>query len=301
LRKKQKDILKAPKIGAFFLTQVIMEKTLKIAIQGGLASFHDVVARQYFEQQPTEIIPCLTFQQVCTELRTGNADFAVMAIENTLAGSILGNYTLLQANPFHIIGERYLRIEQNLMALPGQTLDDIKTVRSHPMALLQCSKFLQDHQGMQALEAADTAESAREIREKNLLGVAAVASRLAAERYQLDILQERIEDFKDNYTRFLILARESKQDDSDTNKASVILRLYHRVGELGRVLEVFKRHYINMSLIQSIPNPIRQAEFSILVDLEYDFIDGLRETLAEVEEIAINVNILGVYRRGGMR
>ncbi|CAN5895646.1 prephenate dehydratase [soil metagenome] len=278
-----------------------MDKELKIAIQGGPASFHDVVARQYFEQQRTGIIPCMTFQQVCAELREGRADYAVMAIENTLAGSILGNYTLLQQNPLHIIGERYLRIEQNLMALPGQTLADIKTVRSHPMALLQCSKFLVAHPGMQALEASDTAESAREIQEQQLKGVAAVASRLAAERYQLTILEERIEDFKDNYTRFLILAREPKPNESDTNKASVILRLHHRVGELGRVLEVFKRHYINMSLIQSIPNPIQQAEFSILVDLEYDFIEAFREAMAEVGEIAINVNLLGNYRRGGMR
>ena len=278
-----------------------MDKEIKIAIQGGPASFHDVVARQYFEHQQMDIIPCMTFQQVCAQLSSGQADYAVMAIENTLAGSILGNYTLLQQYPLRIIGERYLRIEQNLLALPGQTLADINVVRSHPMALLQCSKFLQTHPAMQALESSDTAESAREIREKNLQRVAAVASRLAAERYNLDILEERIEDFKDNYTRFLILSREARINEPDTNKASAILRLYHRVGELGRVLEVFKQHHINLSLIQSIPNPIRQSEFSILLDLEYDLIDRFNEAIATVSAISIDVNILGIYRRGGMR
>jgi prephenate dehydratase len=275
-----------------------MESTPIIAIQGGPASFHDVVAQQYFAPQPIGILPCMTFQRVFASVKNGEAAFGVLAIENSLAGSILGNYSLLHDYPVSIIGEAYLPIEQNLLALPGQTLTDIRVVRSHPMALLQCSNFLEEHPHMQALEAADTAESAREIREHNLTGVAAVASRAAAARYGLDILEERIENYKENYTRFLIISSEAAGDTAVADKASVNFRLHHRSGELAKILDIFRDFNINLSLIQSIPILSKPTEFTILLDLEWDNYTAFAAAIDEVTPLVVELKILGIYKRG---
>jgi len=240
----------------------------------------------------------MTFQRVFASVKNEQADYGVLAIENSLAGSILGNYALLHEFPVSIIGEAYLPIEQNLLALPGQTLTDIRVVRSHPMALLQCSNFLEENPHMQALEAADTAESAREIREHNLTGVAAVASRAAAARYGLDILEERIENYKENYTRFLIISRQPLQDLSLANKASVNFRLHHRAGELAKILDVFRDFNINLSLIQSIPIMSKPTEFSILLDLEWTDYTGFKSAMAQIQPLTVETKILGVYKRG---
>jgi prephenate dehydratase len=269
-----------------------------IAIQGGPASFHDVVAQQYFAPTEIQSLPCMTFQRVFASVKNGEADFGVLAIENSLAGSILGNYSLLHDYPVSIIGEAYLPIEQNLLALPGQTVKDIRVVRSHPMALLQCTNFLEEHPHLQALEAADTAESAREIRENNLTGVAAVASRAAAARYGLDILEECIQNYKDNYTRFLVISRQAAKDLSAANKASVNFRLHHRAGELAKILDVFRDLNINLSLIQSIPIMSKPSEFTILLDLEWDNYDDFKAAMANVEPMTVEIKILGIYKRG---
>ena len=275
-----------------------MNPTPIIAIQGGHASFHDVVAQNYFASQNIQILPCMTFQRVFVSVKSGEADYGVLAIENSLAGTILGNYSLLHDYPVSIIGEAYLPIEQNLLALPGQTVMDIRVVRSHPMALLQCSTFLEEHPHMQALEAADTAESAREIREHNLTGVAAVASRAAAARYGLNILEERIENYKENYTRFLIISRTAGADVTAANKASVNFRLHHRAGELAKILDVFRDANINLSLIQSIPILSKPTEFTILLDLEWQHYPDFRAAIEKVEPLTVETKILGIYKRG---
>jgi prephenate dehydratase len=275
-----------------------MNSKLKIAIQGGPASFHDVVSQQYFSGQDIEPLPCMTFQRLFMAVTKGAADYGVLAIENSLAGSILGNYSLLHDYPVSIIGEAYLPIQQNLLALPGQTLADVRIVRSHPMALLQCSNFLEEHPHMQAIEAADTAESAREIRENNLGGVAAVASRAAAARYGLDILEECIENYKDNYTRFLVISRHPLADLSEANKASVNFRLHHRAGELARILDVFRDLKINLSLIQSIPILSKPTEFTILLDLEWDAFAEFQSAMDLVIPMTVETKILGIYKRG---
>jgi prephenate dehydratase len=274
-----------------------MTSTPIISIQGGHASFHDVVAQNYFAPQNIQILPCMTFQRVFASVKNQEADFGVLAIENSLAGTILGNYSLLHDYPVSIIGEAYLPIEQNLLALPGQTVMDIRVVRSHPMALLQCSNFLEEHPHMQALEAADTAESAREIREHNLTGVAAVASRAAAARYGLDILEERIENYKENYTRFLIISRTAGHA-TGSNKASVNFRLHHRAGELAKILDVFRDLNINLSLIQSIPILSKPSEFTILLDLEWHHYADFEKAIAQVEPLTVETKILGIYKRG---
>jgi prephenate dehydratase len=275
-----------------------MLNTLKIAIQGGPASFHDVVAQQYFAGQDIQVLPCMTFQRVCAAVKNREADYGVMAIENALAGSILGNYSLLQEYPVSITGEAYLPIEQNLLALPGQSLADIKLVRSHPMALLQCTNFLEEHPHIQALESADTAESAREIRENNLVGVGAIASKMAAQRYDLEIVEERVENYKENYTRFMIISRKPLADKSQANKASVIFTLHHRAGELAKVLDVFRDLQINLSLIQSIPILSHPTEFAILLDLEWETYATFEEAIEQIRPLIVDLKILGIYKRG---
>lgn len=275
-----------------------MSNTIKIAIQGGPASFHDVVAQQYFAGQSIEIVPCMTFQRVCAAVKNREADYGIMAIENALAGSILSNYSLLQDYPVSIIGEAYLPIEQNLLALPGQSLADIKLVRSHPMALLQCTNFLEENPHIQALESADTAESAREIRENNLVGVGAIASRLAAQRYELEIVEERVENYKENYTRFMIISRKPLAEKSQANKASVIFTLHHRAGELAKILDVFRDVSINLSLIQSIPILSRPTEFAILLDLEWEAYSTFEEAIGLITPLIVEMKILGIYQRG---
>lgn len=295
MRSETKYKSRSPEVRGFFFS---MSSTLKIAIQGGPASFHDVVTQQYFAGQSNAIIPCMTFPKVFAGVKSGEADYGVIAIENALAGSILGNYSLLHDYPVSIIGEAYLPIQQNLLALPGQTVKDIRIVRSHPMALLQCTNFLESHANLQAIEAADTAESAREIRENNLTGIAAIASKAAAERYGLEIIEPCIEDYKENYTRFLVIAREANTDNAEANKASVNFRLHHRAGELAKILDVFRDRQINLSLIQSIPIMSKPSEFTILLDLEWQDYEAFREAIDIIEPMTVEIKILGIYKRG---
>src|SRR5690554_1875025 len=193
---------------------------MKIAIQGGNASFHDIASRNYFGND-IQIVQCHSFRYLCDVLKNDEADYAVMAIENSIAGSILGNYSLIREYDFFIIGEIQLRIEQNLMALPGTKIEDLRKIRSHYMALLQCDTFLNQHPTVKIEEYHDTAESARSIREKNEIGVAAIAGRYAAELYNLDIIAEGVETEKKNYTRFMILSRNKKVSTQEVDKATL--------------------------------------------------------------------------------
>lgn len=271
---------------------------LKVAIQGGRASFHDMACREYFGEREIELRECVTFRQQCVDVMADRAEYAVMAIENSLAGSILPNYALLQEFPLIIRGEAYLQIEQNLMALPGQKLSDIHAIRSHPMALHQCSEFLERHQEIRSVESFDTAESAREISEKQLRGIAAIAGCLAAELYDLAILEASIENIKDNYTRFLVLSKNQEESTSIADKASLSFHVRHEVGALAGILNIFRDHSVNLGLIQSIPIPGRPDEYAFHVDIEWRSRRQYEQAIEQVRRTARELVILGEYKAG---
>jgi prephenate dehydratase len=272
---------------------------LRVGIQGIRASFHDVAARKWFAGREIEPVECATFSRLCSALAARQADCCLMAIENSIAGSILTNYSLLDAHGFRITGEVYLRIEMNLMALPGQTLEQIHQVQTHPMALLQCQEFLSAHPWIKAVEANDTAEVAREIAEKKTAGVAAIASGLAAETYGLSILGAGIETNQQNYTRFLVICRsEDFVADPGANKASIRFEVVHRPGSLSRVLEVLARLGVNLTKIQSVPILGRPYEYSFHVDLEWDDPAAYQRARTEMSAAVTNLISFGEYPRG---
>lgn len=276
-----------------------MAKNIKIAIQGGPASFHDTAARTYFSQDTVETLACDSFVELCDALHEGKADYAVMAIVNALAGSILTNYSLLQHHSFHIIGEQWLAIDQNLIVLPGTKLEDIHTVSSHPVALLQCGRFLKHHPHMASQESSDTADSVRAIKENKAQGCAAIASRQAAILYNMEILEENIADRKDNYTRFLVLSREPKKIGLiPADKASLILQMPHVGNSFGAVIN--RLHLLNMhiSQIQSIPAPPLNTSHNVAIDLEHQDLNQLLVAIEEIRPLVQDLQLLGLYRSG---
>lgn len=272
-----------------------IKKKIKVAIQGLATSFHEVAAMTYF-QQPLDRIECLTFHALCETLDKGKADFAVMAIENSIAGSILPNYFLLQQYHFNIAGELYLPIHLHLLVLPGVALRDIECIESHPMAIRQCSEFLHQLNGIQIRESDDTALSAKRVREMKLKNTAAIANEFAAKKYDLKILERRIETHKKNFTRFLILNRKSA-DKPTGNKASLCFEVANEVGSLAEALMTLKSNGINLSKIQSIPIVGKPSEYSIHIDVEWkrrkNYDDALRTVLRQVK----NLNVLGEYKK----
>jgi prephenate dehydratase len=272
---------------------------MKVAVQGETGCFHEVAARQYFSYDNIEIVPCSTFDQTLNTLTSGNADFAVMAIENARSGSILSNYTLIRESGMKILGEHNLRIKQNLMALNGQSLKDIREIRTHPIALTQCMAFLNQHPKILLIESDDTAGSARIISEKKLKGVAAIASANTAEIYSLKILAEGIETYKQNYTRFLIIGSED-HGNTRGNKVSICFSTGHKPGSLAAVLIKLAEYQINLTKIQSVPRLNGEWEYMFYVDLELNknhSSDIIRRIL---DKITSNLEILGVYFKGDM-
>jgi len=271
-------------------------KKTKVAIQGIATSFHEVAALTYF-QEKIETVECLSFHALCESLKHGKSDFAVMAIENSIAGSILPNYFLLQDYHFSIVGEVYLPIHMNLMALPGVTMKDIKTIESHPMAIRQCSEYLHKLSGVVLRESDDTAFSAKRIKEEKLKDTAAIANEHAAKKFGLKILERGIETHKKNFTRFLILARRLKPS-LQSNKASMFFEVANEVGSLADALMIFKEYKINLSKIQSIPIIGKPSEYSIHIDVEWkkrkSYDDALQQVLRQVR----NLNVLGEYKKG---
>jgi prephenate dehydratase len=271
------------------------KKKLRIAIQGIATSFHEVAAMSYF-QEPIETVECLSFHQLCESLKNGYSDYAVMAIENSIAGSILPNYFLLQSYHFSIIGELYLPIHMHLMALPGVRIEDLKAIESHPMAIRQCSEYLHSLNGVEIRESDDTALSAKRVREMKLEDTAAIANEYAAKKYGLQILEKRIETHKKNFTRFLIL---TKRVDGkiDSNKASLSFEVANEVGSLADALTTFKNNSINLTKIQSIPIIGKPSEYSIHIDVEWkrrkNYDDAMRAVLRQVK----NLNVLGEYKK----
>jgi prephenate dehydratase len=271
------------------------KKKLRIAIQGIATSFHEVAALSYF-QEPIETVECLSFHQLCESLKNGYSDYAVMAIENSIAGSILPNYFLLQSYHFSIIGELYLPIHMHLLALPGVKIEDLKTIESHPMAIRQCTEYLHNLIGVEIKESDDTALSAKRVRELKLKDTGAIANEYAAKKYKLQILEKRIETHKKNFTRFLILTK--RMDGSaDSNKASISFEVANEVGSLADALTTFKDNNINLTKIQSIPIIGKPSEYSIHIDVEwrrrknYDL--AMRQVLRQVK----NLNVLGEYKK----
>ncbi|MGH1365530.1 MAG: prephenate dehydratase [Calditrichia bacterium] len=270
---------------------------MNVAIQGGRASFHDMAARKYFAGETLELLECASFRELCRAVVKDRVDFALMAIENTLVGSILPNYSLLREYPLSIQGEVYLPISHHLMALPGQRFTEIKSVRSHPMALLQCSEFLDRYPQIHIVEGSDTADSARDIRENSLSGVAAIASRLAAETYELDVLADHIENLQHNYTRFLILSASNIQN-SHGNKAALNFRVDHSTGSLVKALGVMSAHEINLTQIQSIALPDHPHEYAFHVDVEWDTAADFEKAMQEMQKYTRRLTILGRYSKG---
>jgi prephenate dehydratase len=272
---------------------------MKIAIQGEKGSFHEVAARRYFSYDEIEILPCSTFDLELSTVLNGLADFAVMAIENARSGSILYNYTLIRESGMKILGEQNLRIKQNLMALPDQTIDDITEIRTHPIAIAQCMTFLNQYPGITLIETDDTAGSARQISEDHEKGVAAIASADAAEIYGLQILAPGIETYKQNYTRFLVIGGEEK-GNTRGNKVSICFSTGHRPGSLAKVLVKLAELDINLSKIQSVPRMNGEWEYMFYLDLELNKntkSDIIRRVL---DKYTSNLEILGVYYKGEM-
>ena len=226
---------------------------IRVAIQGIATSFHEVAAMTFFgSSSEVETVECLSFHELCESLDKGVANYAVMAIENSIAGSILPNYFLLQSYHFTIIGELYLPIHMHLLALPGVKREDIRCIESHPMAIRQCAEFIHTLKNVEVRESDDTALSAKRVKELKLKDTAAIANEFAAEKYGLQILEKRIETHKKNFTRFLVLAKRTN-GKIESNKASLSFEVAHEVGSLAETLMIFKNNNINLTKIQSIP------------------------------------------------
>jgi prephenate dehydratase len=269
---------------------------LKVAIQGIATSFHEVAALTYFTE-PIDTVECLSFHALCESLKNGESDYAMMAIENSIAGSILPNYFLLQSYHFSIVGELYLPIHMHLLTLPGVTLDDIKCIESHPMAIRQCSEFIHGLNGIEVRESDDTALSARKVKEQKLRDTAAIANEFAAKKYGLQILEKRIETHKKNFTRFLVLTKRGV-GQIDSNKASLSFEVANEVGSLAEALMTFKNNNINLTKIQSIPIIGKPSEYSIHIDVEWKKRKSYDEAMREVLRQVKNLNILGEYKKG---
>ena len=268
----------------------------KVSIQGYQGSFHQMAAQKHFGKN-VEIIPCATFRDVIKIAKDKTqSDGGVMAIENSIAGSILPNYTLLQNSNLEVVGEVYLSITQNLLVTQGVKLVDIKEVHSHQMALLQCIDYLERHR-WKLVETEDTALSAKYIHQHKSKHIAAIASKLAANLYNLDILAPSIQTMKKNYTRFLILQRVGTFDKIiDANKASINFQTDHSKGSLVKVLTTIASVGINLSKLQSFPIPGSNFKYSFHADLEFDKEEIFYKTIEKLKGITENIKVYGVYK-----
>lgn len=279
-----------------------MEQELNISIQGYAGSFHDQAARKFFKGKELKLVPADTFDILGEQLKSGEVDYAVMAIENSIAGTILQNYRILREKKFQILGEVYLRIQHNLLVNPGTQKDQIRKVFSHPMALNQCLDYLKTMPDARLIESQDTALSAIELAEKPNHRHACIASLEAARLTGLEILGESIETNKTNYTRFFVLANERPIKSLDhCDKASVYLRVPDKKGQLLHVLQCIDKYGVNMSKLQSFPVLGRFREYFFHLDLEFESMsqyEGLRE---ELDSLTAEFTVLGLYERADLR
>jgi len=270
---------------------------MKIAIQGIEGSFHDQAVQQLFPNQGIELVKCDSFDGVTRSVKNKKADYGVLAIENTIAGSILPNYNLVEAGNFEILDEVFLNIQMYLMALETESIIDIFEVHSHPVALLQCTNYLRRFPPQfKIIEGKDTASEAKRIRENNLKGVAAIAGKQVAERYGLKILDSNIQDIKENHTRFVLIGNRGASLSKKTpNKASVKFQLGHEVGSLSKALQIFASHDINLTKIQSLPVLGTPWRYAFFVDVTFDDPKQLSLAIEDLNPIVKNFKLLGTY------
>lgn len=273
---------------------------LRVGIQGFPGAFHEIAARLCFEGRPIDIVPCLTFEELVEKLEAGEEmDAALMAIENSLAGSLMANYKLLDQANLMAVGEVYLRVKQNLMVLPGVKIEDLTEVHSHPVAIEQCLEFFRQYPHIQLIRTEDTALSARNIREKGLLTVGAIASTLAADLYEMEILAESIETNKKNYTRFLVLQRTDQAiTDPDADKISISFAVSHTVGSLHKVLAILAAYNFNMSKIQSAPIIGHPWEYRLFIDYVAEGHVSVDQAYEALRPVTHNLKLLGAYKQG---
>ena len=276
----------------------------RIAIQGIVGSYHDIAAHKYFKEEDIELVCCNTFEEVFEAMKKDSNVIGVVAIENTIAGSLLHNYELLRDSGATIIGEHKLRISHSIMCLPDEDWKDLTEVNSHPVALAQCRDFLQHHPELKVVETEDTAKSAQDIHEKQLKGHAAICSKYAAGLYGMKILQEGIETNKHNFTRFLVVADPWQVDDlnrrrtREPNKASIVFTLPHQEGSLSQVLSILSFYRINLTKIQSLPIIGREWEYEFYVDVMYDQLLRYKQAIAAISPLTKQLKILGEYEDG---
>jgi len=273
----------------------------KVSIQGYEGSFHQEAARQFFGKE-VEVLPCANFRDVVKiASNKKESDGGVMAIENSIAGSILPNYNLLQKSNLKIVGEVYLQIKQHLLVNPGVKLEDIREVHSHPMAIQQCLEWL-DKYNWKLIETEDTALSAKHIHQHKSKHIAGIASKLAAELFDLHIIAPNIHTMRNNYTRFLILQREENSVKvDDANKASVNFHTDHSRGSLAKVLTRIAEGGINLSKLQSFPIPGSDFKYSFHADMEFETIEQFNQVIDQIKQITAELKIYGVYKSGTMK
>jgi len=297
-------------IGTFFLG-IMQNKPIDIthkkivapgavSIQGIRGSFHHIVAKQFFSDD-VDVIECLSFTETVESLMHGKSEYAILALENSIVGSIIPNYALIDENNLQIVGEHYLDIQHNLMALPNQGIIDICEVHSHPMALLQCKVFFKNHPHIKLVEDKDTAEVAQRIKHNNIKGIAAVASSLAAEIFSLDIIAKSIQTIKHNETRFVVLRRKDSQiADIDYNKASMKFELDHKRGSLAAILNVLSDCKLNLTKIQSLPKIETPWKYAFFVDVTFESKNDFIKAESIITLMAQKFKLFGVYKNASL-
>lgn len=271
----------------------------RIAIQGLIGSFHDMAAHQFFDGEQIQLICCATFEQVFENIKRDPTVIGMMAIENTIAGSLLHNYELLRDSGTSIVGEHKLHISHCICCLPEDSWETVTEVHSHPVALMQCRGFLSNHPEIKAVEAEDTAGSAIYINEHHCHGWAAICSSDAARLYGMKILQDHIEDNKHNFTRFLVVSNPMKADFlralDKTNKSSLVFSLPHEEGSLSQVLSILNFYKINLTKIQSLPIIGHEWEYMFYVDVTYTDLTRYRQSIDAIVPLTRELKILGEY------
>lgn len=272
-----------------------------VAIQGVKGSFHHIVSEQYFGNQ-MHVKECLTFDATVENLLAKKVDAVIMALENSIAGSIIPNYALIDSHNLHIVGEQYLDIQHNLMALPNQDIAEITEVHSHPMALLQCKEFFKKYPHIKLIEDKDTAEVAQRIHKNNLKNVGAIASVLAADIFELNILAKSIQTIKLNETRFVIVKRENHEfPESEINKASVKFELEHKRGSLATILNVMSDCKLSLTKIQSLPKIETPWSYAFFVDVTFDDYEDYKKAKSILKIMAQDFKILGEYKNAKLQ
>lgn len=282
-----------------------MKEVKRVAIQGVAGANHEIAAREFFEGYDVEIVPCITFEELFNRVRQDRSLYGIVAIENTLVGSIQSNYTLLKDSGLEVIGEYKLRIKHNLMALPGVKMDDLTEVRSHPMALRQCEAFFRDYPHIRLIESDDTALSAKDVAEMKLRNVGAIAPELAADLYGLNILYKGIETNKKNFTRFLVVSDRGRTEIDELlaqnriNRSSIVFSLPgNEVGSLSKVLTILAFYGINLSKIQSNPVVGHEWEYLFYIDLSFNNYTRYIQALDAVRPLCAKLVVLGEYENG---